>query len=60
MPQYSATESATYDPLGNCLTRASVEHWAKPYSGTASPGAGAAISRVLGTRAMRRCVTSRP
>ncbi|MGH7635103.1 MAG: hypothetical protein ACRENC_15315, partial [Gemmatimonadaceae bacterium] len=36
--QYVATESTTYDPLGNWLTRASVDQWAKPYSGTATGG----------------------
>jgi len=28
--QYSATESTTYDPLGNWLTRQSVDQWDKP------------------------------
>ena len=36
--QCSATESTTYDPLGNWLTRASVDQWDKPYSGTATGG----------------------
>ncbi|MGH2466410.1 MAG: hypothetical protein ACRDGL_01570, partial [Candidatus Limnocylindrales bacterium] len=36
--QYAATESTTYDPLGNWLTRASVDQWAKPYNGTATGG----------------------
>ena len=36
--QYVATESTTYDPLGNWLTRQSVDQWDKPYSGTATGG----------------------
>ncbi|MGH7624648.1 MAG: hypothetical protein ACREOJ_04925 [Gemmatimonadaceae bacterium] len=36
--QYAATEATTYDPLGNWLTRQSVDQWDKPYSGTATGG----------------------
>ncbi|MGH7624321.1 MAG: hypothetical protein ACREOJ_03275, partial [Gemmatimonadaceae bacterium] len=36
--QYVATESTTYDPLGNWLTRQSVDQWATPYSGTRTGG----------------------